>query len=61
MEPRIDLSALEPGQLSADSRKPLPRRRLGRGAVALLTILRIYVLIAAPLVVYAFIHALRAP
>jgi len=58
MDPTADLSALEPGQLSADTRKPLPRRKLSRGVVALLVLLRIYVLIAVPLVVYAFVHAL---
>lgn len=57
----VDLSALEPGQLAAETLKPLPRRKLGRGVVALLVILRIYVLIAVPLVAYAFIHALLAP
>ena len=60
MDADIDLSVLEPGQLSADTAKPLPRRRLGKGAVALLVILRIYVLIAIPLVVYAFVRALGA-
>jgi hypothetical protein len=37
----------------------LPRRTLTPGIVALLWILRIYVLIAVPLVVYAFVEALR--
>jgi hypothetical protein len=57
----VDLTALEPGQLAAATLAPLPRRKLGRGVVALLLILRIYVLIAVPLVAYAFIHALLAP
>jgi hypothetical protein len=39
-------------------REPLPRRKLGPGIVALLWILRIYVMLAVPLVVYAFITAL---
>jgi hypothetical protein len=39
-------------------REPLPRRKLGSGILALLWILRIYVMIAVPLVVYAFITAL---
>lgn len=39
---------------------PLPRRTLGPGLLALLWALRIYVLIAVPLVVYAFVHALRS-
>lgn len=37
----------------------LPRRKLSAGVVALLWLLRAYVLIAVPLVVYAFFHALR--
>jgi len=39
--------------------KPLPRRKLGPGMTALLWLLRLYVLIAVPLVVYAFIKALH--
>jgi hypothetical protein len=39
-------------------REPLPRRKLGPGILALLWILRIYVMIAVPLVIYAFIGAL---
>ena len=38
---------------------PLPRRKLGPGVILLLWILRIYVLIAVPLVVYAFVKALH--
>lgn len=38
---------------------PLPRARLSRMAVTLLYLLRIYVLIAIPIVVYAFIRALH--
>lgn len=53
-----DLSVLEPGQLSAARLTPLPRRKLGAGAVALLIGLRVYVLIAVPLVIYAFVKAL---
>ena len=40
-------------------REPLPRRQLGPGILTLLWILRIYVMIAVPLVVYAFVNALR--
>jgi hypothetical protein len=40
-------------------REPLPRRQLGPGILLLLWILRIYVMIAVPLVVYAFVTALR--
>lgn len=54
------IEALEPGQLSADTERPLPRRRLGRGILALLIVLRIYVAVAIPIVAYAFFHALFA-
>lgn len=52
------ISALEPGQLTAVTQQPLPRRRLGRGTLALLILLRVYVVVAIPLVGYAFVHAL---
>jgi hypothetical protein len=55
-----DLAALEPGQFSADRRTPLPRRKLSGGVLALLVALRIYVLLAIPLVAYAFVRALMA-
>jgi len=55
-----DLAALEPDQFSAATQTPLPRRELGRGVLALLVILRIYVLLAIPLVAYAFVRALLA-
>ncbi len=35
----------------------LPRRKLGRGMLALLILLRIYVALAVPMVAYAFIRA----
>jgi hypothetical protein len=54
------LDALEPGQLSAATREPLPRRELSRGVWALLIGLRVYVLVAIPLVGYAFVRALMA-
>jgi hypothetical protein len=37
----------------------LPRRKLGRGTLALLILLRVYVFLAVPVVVYAFIRALH--
>ncbi len=40
---------------------PLPRRALGRGTLALLVLLRVYVVVAVPIVGYAFVHALSAP
>jgi hypothetical protein len=52
------LGALDPAQRSAATRQKLPRRKLGRGAVALLILLRIYVAVALPIVGYAFVHAL---
>ncbi len=55
------ISALEPAQLTSATEIPLPRRVLGRGVLALLILLRIYVVLAIPLVGYAFIHALLTP
>ena len=52
------IEALEPEQLSAAVRRPLPRRVLSRGVLALLIILRLYVMLAIPMVAYAFIRAL---
>ena len=47
---------MEPGQAAP----PLPRRALGRGTLALLVLLRIYVMVAVPVVGYAFVHAILA-
>ena len=55
------IEALEPGQLTAATQRPLPRRILGRGTLALLILLRVYVVIAIPIVGYAFAHALLVP
>jgi hypothetical protein len=55
------VSALEPGQLTAVAGKPLPRRKLGRGTLLLLGLLRVYIVIAIPIVCYAFVHALLNP
>lgn len=52
------IGALEPSQLTAATQRPLPRRILGRGTLALLILLRVYVVIAIPIVGYAFVHAL---
>jgi hypothetical protein len=54
------MHVLEPEQLSAAAERPLPRRVLGRGILVLLILLRAYVVIAIPLVAYAFVHALLA-
>ena len=50
--------ALEAGQLVAQKMQPYPRRALSRGTFALLVALRVYVAIAIPIVIYAFVHAL---
>ena len=55
------ISALEPGQLVAATMRPLPRRKLSKGVLALLVLLRVFILIAIPIVLYAFVHALGAP
>ena len=55
------ISALEPDQLAAATMRPLPRRNMGRGALALLILLRVYIVIAIPIVAYAFVHAMLAP
>ena len=53
--------ALEPGQLTAATDIPLPRRKLSRGATVMLIALRVYIFVAVPIVGYAFVHALTAP
>ncbi len=58
MDDRRVLALLEPGQLVLE-RKPLGRRRLTRGTVFLLTMLRVYVVVTVALVVYAFWHAVH--
>ena len=52
-----DLRALEPEQVSGRRYTPYPRRELGPVVRLLLWVLRIYVLLAVPLVIYAFIRA----
>lgn len=54
------IAALEANQLTAAAERPLPRRKLGGGTLALLILLRVYVVIAIPIVGYAFVHALLA-
>ena len=56
-----DLSVLEPGQLTEAAKKPLRRRNSALTRNLALSGLRVYVLIAVPLVTYAFFHALLAP
>jgi hypothetical protein len=57
---KIDLDVLEPSQFASAKAAPFPRARLGRGLIALLLLLRVYVLLAIPLVGYAFVHTLMA-
>jgi hypothetical protein len=54
-----DISVLEPTQLSAATRQALARRKLDKGTMALLILLRVYVFIAIPIVAYAFIRAMQ--
>ena len=55
------IGALEPNQLVSAASLPLPRRKLTPGILALLILLRIFVLVAIPIVIYAFVHALLTP
>ncbi len=50
--------ALEPDQFVAVTMRPYPRRKLTAGVVALLIALRVFILVAVPIVIYAFVHAL---
>jgi hypothetical protein len=59
-EEREMLMALEPELRTGRRDAPLPRRTLGRRTILFLWFLRIYVLIAVPLVVVAFVRALRS-
>lgn len=61
MSCRHDLiEALEPDQLTAALERPLPRRRVGTSIFLLLAALRLYVILAIPIVCYAFIQALHS-
>ena len=53
------LDALDPDQRSEVAERPLPRRRLGPGLIWLLAGLRLYVVAAVALAIYAFVVALR--
>ena len=55
----VDISALDPDQLSTQHSHPLPRATLSRATSIMLWILRVYVIIAVPLVIYVFIRGLR--
>lgn len=58
-DPKL-LESLEPTQFTAQAERPLRRRKLGRLTRWMLISLRVYVLIAIPIVAYAFVHALGA-
>ena len=45
--------------MSPPRQEPLPRRTLGPSLLVLLWALRVYVLVAIPLVLYAFVKSLR--
>ncbi|HQT39692.1 MAG TPA: hypothetical protein PK231_09720 [Acidocella sp.] len=49
---------LEQAQLASAKARPLPRRHLGPAMLTILIALRVYVILAIPVVAYAFIHAL---
>ena len=51
------IDGLEPSQLTAATEVPLARRKLSRATTILLIALRVYILIAVPIVGYAFVHA----
>ncbi len=55
----VDLDALEPAQRSSAMQHRLPRRKLSRTTLLLLWLLRVYVIVAVPLVVLAFVRALQ--
>ncbi len=54
-----DLDSMEAHDRALLLLQPLQRRKLGGGTLVLLWILRIYVIIAVPLAVYAFIRSLH--
>lgn len=53
-----DLSTLEREQWSDALAVPLPKKNVGRGTVVLLVALRIYIFIAVPVVIFAFVRSL---
>ena len=55
-----DLSALEPEQSSRALAQPVARKRLSHRAFIALILLRIYILLAVPLAIAAFVRALHA-
>jgi len=49
---------LEPGQLTATTRRPVPRAQLGRRATIALWALRVLVIILSAMVIYTFFSQL---
>jgi hypothetical protein len=49
---------LEPGQLTATTRRPVPRAHLGRRAMIALWALRVLVIILSAMVIYTFFSQL---
>ena len=49
---------LEPGQLTAATRRPVPRAQLGRRAMIALWALRVVVIVLSAMVVYTFFSQL---
>ena len=49
---------LEPGQLTAATRRPVPRAQLGRRAMIALWALRVLVIILSAMVIYTFFSQL---
>jgi hypothetical protein len=54
MTPDTERDYLEPGQLVADTERPVPRARLSRRASTALWALRIFVIAIGTMVVYSF-------
>jgi len=58
--PDIDVAdVLEPTQRSATKHQRLPRQALDRKTSMILLVMRIYVIIAVPIVIVAFVRALH--
>ncbi len=55
----VDISALDPDQRTSELAKDLPRAKLSPPVVVALWLLRIYVIVAVPIVIYVFLRTLR--
>jgi hypothetical protein len=55
----VDITALDPDQRTSELAKDLPRACLSPGVVVALWLLRVYVIMAIPLVVYVFLRSLH--